>query len=445
MRRVLTVALLGVLVLAGVGFLGGTAVGGGGDPGAPNGSGEARSADTTSDGRADLAVRNGDRVARLDGVGGNGTFPANSSGNRTNPVGLIERGLVGTELSEFGNGSVADGSAVVRPANATNGSRLSQLDTDGDGLSDVAERANATDPFAADTDADGLDDGREVVLGTDPLDPDTDGDGTLDGRELDRGTSPLSVDADGDGIPGEQELKQGTDPFQADTDGDGLDDGRERVLGTVPTNPDTDGDGLRDGAEVRGETGSGVALPDSDPLAKDLYVRVDSVAGVAAQSERFYDRVESAFDEMPVGNPNGETGIDAHVRQGRRLNASVTYTGDNFWRLEKRLDDARSGAADTYHRVVLAPFETREVGYGEVGGTFSVVDAGADNATRYHVVVHELLHNVVGDIDATGACPGDPHHYCDGGWLTPRIVPGEGEFLPESLAAEIEREGFAEE
>jgi len=148
---------------------------------------------------------------------------------------------------------------------------------------------------------------------------------------------------------------------------------------------------------------------------------------------------------MAVGNPNGRAGIDTHVRQGRTIDESVTYTGDNFQALRERLGEGQSENDDAYHRVVVAPFETREVGYGEVGGTFSVVDATADEEMQYHVVVHELLHNVVGDIDAPGACQGDPHHYCDGGWLTQRIVPGQNDFLPTPLAEEIERDGFAEE
>jgi len=57
-------------------------------------------------------------------------------------------------------------------------------DSDGDRLSDRAERVYGTDPYRLDTDRDGAWDGEEVWdLHTDPLDPDTDGDGWLDGEE----------------------------------------------------------------------------------------------------------------------------------------------------------------------------------------------------------------------------------------------------------------------
>lgn len=91
-------------------------------------------------------------------------------------------------------------------------------DTDGDGLTDVAEaKVTGTDPRNPDTDGDGVPDGLEVLrYRSNPMNPDTDGDGLTDGQEL------LSR-----GCP--------TDPLRPDTDGDGMSDGEE-VLGkpTVP-------------------------------------------------------------------------------------------------------------------------------------------------------------------------------------------------------------------
>jgi len=43
-----------------------------------------------------------------------------------------------------------------------------RADTDGDGLDDLAERQNRTDPTKADSDGDGIPDGREVEVGADP-------------------------------------------------------------------------------------------------------------------------------------------------------------------------------------------------------------------------------------------------------------------------------------
>ena len=218
----------------------------------------------------------------------------------------------------------------------------------------------------------------------------------VDARELDRGTSPLSADGDGDGLRGERELELGTDPLVADTDGDGLDDGAERLLGTDPTDADTDGDGLRDGWEFYDRTPEGAPLPGSDPLSKDLYVRVDYAGGAETRSAAFYDRIERSFAEMPVENPDDDTGIDVHVREGARLNASVTYTGDNFWTLRERYYSGRFGAGSgVYHQVVVAPFATDSAVYS-VADRIRRLEARSHPEVDVSVAIH-------GDHPAVGA------------------------------------------
>ena len=152
-------------------------------------------------------------------------------------------------------------------------------DTDGDGLTDVAEATLGTDPTKPDTDGDGLTDRDEVAeFGTDPLVVDTDGDGFSDGAEVAAGTDPLdpasfptepqpapqpdspdSADspdgsADQDDSPASVDTPDAPDTTipqdRPDSDGDGLSDVAETTLGTDPNNPDTDGDGLSDGEEV---------------------------------------------------------------------------------------------------------------------------------------------------------------------------------------------------
>ena len=136
------------------------------------------------------------------------------------------------------------------------------FDPDGDGLSNLQEYLNGTDPHVADTDGDGLSDGDEVALGTNPLDPDTDDDGLSDGDEVALGTNPFNGDTDGDGLSDGLEVALGLNPLLTDSDGDGILDGDEDSdgdqisnrdeldLGSDPSNPDTDGDGTEDGFEL---------------------------------------------------------------------------------------------------------------------------------------------------------------------------------------------------
>jgi len=281
---------------------------------------------------------------------------------------------------------------------------------------------------------------REVVAIGDRSD--TNGDGVPDATE--NASRVNTTDSDGSEPSGPGVNADETDPAGDDTDGDELSGGLERELGTDPTAADTDGDGLPDGRELRNETASGTPLPDSDPLSKDLYVQVDHVEGVSPPDDTFYASLQREFTQMSVDNPDGTQGIDLHVREGGGINESVRFTGGNFWSLKDRLYEERLGPrAGVYHHVVLARFATDHAGYGEVGGRFSVIAAGTDTDTRRFVVVHELLHNIVGHIDAPGACEDDPKHYCEGGWLRPHITPGEGEFLPDRLAAQLEDDGFA--
>jgi hypothetical protein len=67
---------------------------------------------------------------------------------------------------------------------------LAGCDTDGDGLSNSAEKRLGTDPERADSDGDGIEDGDEMERGTDPLLQDTDGDGYDDNDELAMGSDP---------------------------------------------------------------------------------------------------------------------------------------------------------------------------------------------------------------------------------------------------------------
>jgi len=92
---------------------------------------------------------------------------------------------------------------------------LSNLDIDGDGLTNDQETRLGTNPDRWDTDADGLPDLFEVEhrddLGTDPLDPDTDDDGLSDSQEYDVGTLINDPDSDNDG------LTDGEEVFHQDT------------------------------------------------------------------------------------------------------------------------------------------------------------------------------------------------------------------------------------
>ena len=155
-----------------------------------------------------------------------------------------------------------------------NNDNINEVDSDNDGIPDIVEEEQGTDPESSDSDGDGIDDNTEADNGTDPSNPDSDGDGIDDGTEADSGTDPSNPDSDGDGLSDGEEAENGTDPNSGDSDGDGMSDSDEETNGTDPTNPDSDGDGLSDGDEVDG--GTDPSNPDSDGDGIDDGAEADS-------------------------------------------------------------------------------------------------------------------------------------------------------------------------
>jgi hypothetical protein len=134
------------------------------------------------------------------------------------------------------NNQIAQATAAASATNAAGTAIALQVDTDGDGLTDVEEMRLGTTINSADSDGDGLSDFEEANGVTDPLDPDTDGDGLNDGAEKIWKTDPNAPDSDGDTLQDGVEVNEmGTSPINVDTDGDGMNDNVDPDPGQLPT------------------------------------------------------------------------------------------------------------------------------------------------------------------------------------------------------------------
>ena len=138
------------------------------------------------------------------------------------------------------------------------------VDSDGDGLSDVAEingwtvtvidgygnmttRHVTSDPNNPDTDGDGLTDAEENTYQLDPGNLDTDSDGINDYDELNvYMTNPTSLDSDCDCRGFVVNTQVGLVTYENGTCDPSMYDGAEVANSTSPTNSDTDGDALSD-------------------------------------------------------------------------------------------------------------------------------------------------------------------------------------------------------
>ncbi len=184
-------------------------------------------------------------------------------------------------------------------------------DSDGDGLSDGYEFEKNTNPQNPDTDGDGLTDGEEPGLyGTlDPLNPDTDSDGLWDGDEVhNHGTNPLDWDTDDDNLSDYDEVNLHlTDPLDPDSDDDTLTDGQEVNITTNPNSPDSDNDGIRDNSEVGGNPTT-PRNTDGDSLIDALDPDSDN-DGIPDATEWDIDQDTSTDDDL-CANPNLDTDGD---------------------------------------------------------------------------------------------------------------------------------------
>jgi hypothetical protein len=101
----------------------------------------------------------------------------------------------------------------------THGTDPLSTDSDSDGLDDYEEVVTyGTNPLNSDSDGDGDSDYDEIQAGNDPLSEgsqlDTDGDGLSNTLEYEIGTNPRSADSDGDGIPDGWEYDHGLNPLE---------------------------------------------------------------------------------------------------------------------------------------------------------------------------------------------------------------------------------------
>lgn len=158
-------------------------------------------------------------------------------------------------------------------------------DSDNDGLKDNWEIDNGWNPLLndllIDADKDGLNSVYELEVGANPNEKDTDQDQMLDGWEYNNGLNPIvkddNDDPDRDGLTNLLEFVFSTDPLNPDTDNDTLTDSQEILNGWNPLQnaiiTDSDEDGLSDFKEFR--LGTNIKSPDSD---NDLISDSDEVA-----------------------------------------------------------------------------------------------------------------------------------------------------------------------
>jgi hypothetical protein len=232
------------------------------------------------------------------------------------------------------------------------------------------------------------------------------------------------------------------------THGEGVDGARTAEREYDRPRPDSDGDRLKDSWERAGETPDGVELPNADPDRKDLYLQINYASYTRPLSETEIRSLKRVWAEMPVENPDGSTGITLHIDDerpaGGALGAEAVYDGSGDEETTQFYTDRYLGDRRCrYHQIVVGQVEHPTLaGRASAPGYSGYVDSDRSDAyrkarssddprqvsSRVHVITHELLHNVVGEVD------GSTH--TDDGWLAPSATPDDA-FLSDAAASEL--------
>ncbi len=265
------------------------------------------------------------------------------------------------------------------------------IDIDKDGLTNLEEYRNGTDPMRGDSDGDRLPDGWELTHGLNPLSADgadgadgdieTDivgsvGDGVSNLLEYLNGTDPKKTDTDGDGTVDQVEITRGSDPADPSDGGNTPDDPVEevpfKVFGDYASwRMEIQGDGPKDHRKLL------VITPDVDvPETKLLILRKNNKYKITLHhtgskpgaSNIWYcweARVENKPDvrTFPDYSPNRIAGVAQFftIAQGSWIvdNRSGLFTAHNH-RYDAQGGNAAAGLEATLIPVGLVPDYNRD-------------------------------------------------------------------------------------
>ncbi|MFT4789092.1 MAG: hypothetical protein ACI95X_001925, partial [Paraglaciecola sp.] len=227
-------------------------------------------------------------------------------------------------------------------------------DDDGDGIPDVLEMSIGLDPLindaTGDLDGDGVSNLEEYLANTDLQDPasvpkaddivetqavDSDSDGLSDVAENEIGTDPLRIDTDGDGISDYDEVILLSDPLLGiDTDNDGAPDACDAVCVSLGMTADTDddNDGILDLADAYPLIAIGTLSDTDNDGAPDACDAACVALGMAADTDDDNDGVLDVDDAFPLDPTKSQNSTQQKVKN----DVDGDGNSDLLWRSEAK-------------------------------------------------------------------------------------------------------------
>lgn len=344
--------------------------------------------------------------------------------------------------------------------------RLGESDWSGDGTENwLADRLGVS-PLDADPTGDGLSTDDAISIGLDPSHDHAEIGAVA--AQMRTGSEPLSpkaldllalVERDYNGVGAqilerdlhrEVPITRSTLEQASDPDADGLITAIEEDVGTDPRRASTSGDRLHDGWKYRGVTPDGCSLPDARLGQMDLYVQVLYAPHAEPLTDDEKATLREWWAEFDIENPDGSTGINLHIEEGPNGGKLPSQPGENSvseYALEYYTEEYMNERHGVYHLALFAELADNEIsGQGIRGGRVSVTTPGLQSEDKLLVFSHELLHNIVGNLDPRyvserqRSCEDDAIHTCTGILTSGSIVSKE---LVSGVEEQLARNGYA--
>lgn len=229
-------------------------------------------------------------------------------------------------------------------------------------------------PSEESTDGDNLTNEGDNKIGTNPKNPDTNGNDLNDSIDLDEDIG--KIDTDGDGLDdGEEVNKYGTNPRARDTDSDGLDDIYELAL-------QEEFSGERTDSEF-----------DVSPTRKDVFVELDYDTSMDI-SRSHLNEIEEEFENAPVQNYDGSTGINLEIITQREdmRNTEISRREYEVSYYESKFDFNDMGF---YHAAVVynvQDYQVEGITKGDTDGMLVQYDENPEVVSR--TLMHEIGHQL---------------------------------------------------
>jgi hypothetical protein len=209
----------------------------------------------------------------------------------------------------------------------------------------------------------------------------------------------------------------------------------------TPTPTPTPSDPDRDNLPTRYEESIG-----TDPMHKTVLLAVNYTSSASPLSAGDRSFLKASFEELKVVNPDGTTGITLHVVEEWNTTGNVTVNRTALRQGAVRYLAGRTRAKRCrHHYLVVGAPEGRRWGIANTGGWTSIVKSQATgfSGSREDVIVHEVLHNLVGKLDVSRDGVLSDGTHTKSGWLQPVAEMGGPSSLHPATREKLNDEGFA--